>query len=123
MSGIYNFVAYLDNKQLEELSNLMEQTYEKVETIFKSDESGKLIEKQIDALLYPIGATSNVYLSQIDITAQFATFKLADAQRRALENRRQRTELVMDARRVEMMLRQSDGDEVAGKTFNSVCTI
>jgi hypothetical protein len=38
----------------------------------------------IDALLYPIGATSNVYLSQIDITAQFATFKLADAQRRAL---------------------------------------
>ena len=47
MSGIYNFVAYLDNKQLEEFSNLMEQT------IFKSDESGKLIENQIDALLYP----------------------------------------------------------------------
>jgi hypothetical protein len=47
MSGIYNFVAYLDNKQLEEFSNLMEQT------IFKSDESGKLIEKQMDALLYP----------------------------------------------------------------------
>ncbi|NBX75715.1 MAG: hypothetical protein EBQ92_04110 [Proteobacteria bacterium] len=38
----------------------------------------------IDALLYPIGAISNVYLSQIDITAKFATFSLADVRRRAL---------------------------------------
>lgn len=38
----------------------------------------------IDALLYPIDATSNVYLSQIDIDAQNVTFSIADRRRRAL---------------------------------------
>ena len=38
----------------------------------------------VDALLYPIDATSNVYLSQIDITAQTVTFNIADRRRRAL---------------------------------------
>lgn len=38
----------------------------------------------IDAILYPIDAISNVYLSQIDVTAQFVTFSIADRRRSAL---------------------------------------
>lgn len=38
----------------------------------------------VDALLYPIDAVSNVYLSQITITAQTVTFSIADRRRRVL---------------------------------------
>lgn len=38
----------------------------------------------VDAIFYPIDATSNVYLSQIDVSAQVATFSIADRRRRAL---------------------------------------
>ena len=38
----------------------------------------------IDAILYPIGATSNIYLAQIEITSQTVVFSLSDRRRRVL---------------------------------------
>lgn len=38
----------------------------------------------VDALLYPIGAVSNIYLSQIVISAQTVTFSIADQRQRVL---------------------------------------